>query len=193
MPNHVTNIVTASNEVLKALMDDKGNRATFTNLIPQPENIERGGCSGNAVNGVHADGTVCWYEWNLSNWGTKWDAYDMIYTGDRLQFDTAWATPVEVWMALHAKFPDEHIEIEWADEDFGYNVGTVTIDPSLEDGFLINRLDNSDAGNELAAKLKYGKSYAVVLAEWDEEDEVDWANVEAGRKEVMEEATIEQG
>ena len=182
MPNHVTNVVTASNEVLKALMDDEGD-ATFTKLVPQPENIETDGCSMNAVNGVHAGGVVCWYDWRLSNWGTKWDAYDSIYTGDTLQFDTAWTTPAKVWEALHAKFPDEHIEIEWADEDFGYNVGTITIDPTLEDGFLINRLDNSDAGNELAAKLKYGKSYAVVLAEAAEE----------AMEEVMEEATIEQG
>lgn len=182
MPNHVTNIVTASADVLNALMNDEGN-ATFTNLIPEPENVERGGCPMDAVNGVHADGTLCWYEWHIENWGTKWDAYDSVYTGDRLQFDTAWATPVKVWEALHAKFPDEHIEIEWADEDFGYNVGTITIAPALEDGFLINRLDNSDAGNDLAAKIKYGKSYAEVLAEAAKE----------AAEEVMEEATIEQG
>ena len=192
MPNHVTNVVTASNEVLKALMDDKGN-ATFTKLVPEPENIETDGCSMDAVNGVHAGGVVCWYDWHLSNWGTKWDAYDSIYTGDKLQFDTAWSTPAEVWKALHAKFPDEHIEIEWADEDFGYNVGTITIDPSLEDGFLINKLDNSDAGNELAAKIKYGKSYAEVLKEWGDEEEVDWANVEPAEEEVVSEETIEQG
>lgn len=43
----------------------------FYRIAPQPENIEKGGCSGE-----HEEGVVCWHKWNRENWGTKWGAYN---------------------------------------------------------------------------------------------------------------------
>jgi len=46
-----------------------------------------------------------WYEWNISNWGTKWEA--SIYSWEKLNdnsiqvnFDTAWAPPTEFYEFL---------------------------------------------------------------------------------------------
>jgi len=43
-----------------------------------------------------------WYEWNIANWGTKWDAsiIDWERTGEKeiyVSFDTAWSPPVSLY------------------------------------------------------------------------------------------------
>ena len=69
-----------------------------------------------------------WYDWHLLNWGTKWDCYDLIiFDDDRIQFNTAWSTPALCMQRLSELFPDVEIEVRYADEDFGSNVGTYTL------------------------------------------------------------------
>lgn len=36
-----------------------------------------------------------WYRWNIDNWGTKWNAYDVEIYEDTIVFYTAWAPPVQ--------------------------------------------------------------------------------------------------
>lgn len=70
-----------------------------------------------------------WYDWNVGNWGTKWDASDVDiqeYAADHKQitFSTAWSPPVEVLSTLSKQYPNLHIELEWEEEQgFG---GTFT-------------------------------------------------------------------
>jgi hypothetical protein len=94
----------------------------FGRIVPEPENIERGGCSG-----YHAPGVVCWYVWNREHWGTKWNAYSMRRIGTTgLYFETAWNTPEPVFHALVAAdwFPqDVSLRVLYADEDMGHNLG----------------------------------------------------------------------
>ena len=62
-----------------------------------------------------------WYDWNISNWGCKWDARD-VETLDfsaghwHVAFDTPWGSPMEVFQALSAQFPDVKIHVEWLEE-----------------------------------------------------------------------------
>lgn len=97
----------------------------FPLIVPQPEGIERGGCTGE-----HEPGVICWYRWNTDNWGTKWGAYShsffrlrflkgdedgaQIYGRIDLRFETAWSQPTPI---LHA------IEDRW-----GVRVHAVTQD-----------------------------------------------------------------
>ena len=95
MPNHETNnvVVIGDPEKIKkflaeafvqpgALFDEEENDTNdhdfpvlvFDLIVPQPENIETGGCSGE-----HEPGVICWYRWNVDNWGTKWGAYSHSY------------------------------------------------------------------------------------------------------------------
>lgn len=60
-------------------------------------------------------------------WGTKWNAYQVSRKDDRVEFETAWSTPEPVFFALSARFPDETIKVEYADEDRGTNCGTLEI------------------------------------------------------------------
>lgn len=83
-------------------------------------------------------GYTDWFDWSNDNWGTKWNACDadsllvllpkkeangefsMTY-----RFDTAWTIPKEIYVALSKMFPDITIHVDYADEDYGTNCGTV--------------------------------------------------------------------
>lgn len=146
----------------------------FALVIPPPANMETGGCPGGAnANGVHADGTVCWYNWNSSHWGTKWNAYSVEWKdlGNgrvELRFDTAWAHPEPVIRALSRKFPTEIIEVQFADEDLGSNCGTYEI----QGGNLTVATfpDYGEESLELACQIKYGIPYETYKIEQERED-----------------------
>lgn len=140
----------------------------FSLVIPEPEGIETGGCSGQ-----HEPGVICWYEWNIQNWGTKWNAYDTKFEDHEdgtttLQFDTAWSHPYPVLEALSVKFPHHQMEVAYADEDLGHNLGSYFI----TNGARTEMEDlefGSDEALEFAAQIKYGKTYAELRTEWDED------------------------
>lgn len=50
-----------------------------------------------------------WYDWRVTQWGTKWDANSGSATLDgdciELRFDTAWGPPQGVYDALYERFP----------------------------------------------------------------------------------------
>ncbi len=63
-------------------------------------------------------------------WGTKWNAYSQsadVNTDYMVTFETAWSHPYPVIEALSKKFPDEIINVKYADEDTGSNCGTYSI------------------------------------------------------------------
>lgn len=198
MPNHITTILKADPDVLAAIVrglteDEKeeltrnhetlkaGHAARgtgyvppppdldrkvvdFEMVIPSPPNKETGGCSGK-----HEDGVVCWYEWNVQNWGTKWGAYDLEIRDDStVKFETAWSHPLPVMEALSRKFPHKGLVVQYADEDFGANCDAY----SMQDGIIIESAgfdDSSEEAHELAAQVLYNRTYADVKAEWDED------------------------
>jgi hypothetical protein len=68
-------------------------------------------------------GYTTWYEWSRANWGTKWNAYSTYREGDALYFQTAWSAVPKLIEKIAEMFPNISLEYEWADEDFGYNLG----------------------------------------------------------------------
>ena len=82
-----------------------------------------------AWHNIRQYGASTWYDWCVSHWGTKWNAYgydeDTIdyNDGDMLYFQTAWSAPHPVLEKLAEMFPDVELEHEWADEDIGQNCG----------------------------------------------------------------------
>lgn len=87
---------------------DKEPVLSFWNIV-RPE--------GEALNS-YAEG---WYDWNCSNWGCKWDAKDVEVLDDspghwHVAFDTPWAPPTEVYLALTLQHPEVKIHVEWVEE-----------------------------------------------------------------------------
>jgi hypothetical protein len=169
-------------------LDDMSGRVVdFAMVIPEPENIFHGGCDGQHP---HRDESgrelVCWYSWNVDAWGTKWNAYSPEVEpteGDlcRVKFQTAWSHPFPVVEALALKFPDEEIYVEYADEDFGSNLGTYLIKGGEVYGVNQPADYNSAEAKELAARVLYGRPYAEVQAEWDA-DNISWSRKRAFAK-----------
>ena len=94
-------------------------------------------------------GSSNWYDWNLENWGTKWDCSESTYSEEDkiLQFQTPWACPQEIIGEMKLMFPDLKFNGNYADEDFGSNVG------HIEDGLLYPFDALSEEACETAATL----------------------------------------
>jgi hypothetical protein len=136
MPNHETNhvVIVGTEEKVKALREaviketgedsHNSHHFDFEAIVPSPAGKETGGC-----NGDHAPGVVCWYQWNIENWGTKWGSYDLNYEGIVEQphadghllyviFETAWSAPTPVFAAMEEKF-DVKVHA-WTEDEGGF-------------------------------------------------------------------------
>lgn len=180
MPNHITNEVSfvGTEERVKELRefikgqpwaesdDNSISEFDFNKIIPPPANMVTGTLSYDRMQELKAQGIPNWYDWNIENWGTKWNAYNISSTDEYIRFDTAWSTPDKVIEALSEKFPDVEIRVKYADEDLGYNCGTYTCLNGVTNFW--NPEKGSDAAYNFAAQVKYGCTYKDLKREWVE-------------------------
>lgn len=71
-----------------------------------------------------------WYEWNVANWGTKWDAYQYKERSREpgtfiFQFQTAWNVPVPIFRKLGTMYPKLVFSVVAIDEGGPEYEGTV--------------------------------------------------------------------
>ena len=81
-------------------------------------------------------GTCDWYDWRVSNWGTKWDCYDVTEWGVNeredgtasatIYYETAWSPATALWLKVSTEYPNCEFYHEYADEG-GMFLGTETI------------------------------------------------------------------
>jgi len=126
MPNHVTNQVVIyiedKDELKRILTEIKGEHEVidFATIIPTPDHPAYN-TDGLTAEARQAEPEFNWYDWNVKNWGTKWNAYSQSIEGPEddqvtLTFDTAWAPPLPVIAALKEKYPGAHIGGSWLEE-----------------------------------------------------------------------------
>lgn len=62
-------------------------------------------------------------------WGTKWNACEPSadVAAGTARFETAWSCPMPVFKAISERFPNEEIQVTYADEDIGSNCGSFTL------------------------------------------------------------------
>lgn len=132
MPNHVTNIlrVTGDAQQKQQLFESIKSKELgigsidFNKILPPPGHIYQGNLGKEEFSKHGKDN---WLDWNIAHWGTKWNSYGYDETkgfdGEQLTFKTAWSRPEPVIKTLASKYPELSFELQWADEDFGYNVG----------------------------------------------------------------------
>lgn len=139
MANDITNELTLANcshercyEILEAIkMDERDVGAIdFNKIIPQPEGLYMGDLGTEELR-TYKDNN--WYDWRIENWGTKWNSYGynngLAYYEDKNQiyFLSANSSALKIVEALSRQYPDVLFDLRYADEDLGYNVGTVSI------------------------------------------------------------------
>lgn len=147
MPNHISNRIWIEApdedyhkeedafEQVKTLMKTEDSPFDFNVLIPYPEQYK---VLDDARNEAEKQPDVKWhdlpkdgfnqggFEWCVSHWGTKWDAYEIGEDYDAILFNTAWNTPRPIWAELSKRFPELYLKVEYASEDRGSNCGTLT-------------------------------------------------------------------
>ena len=192
MPNHITTILRAPQEVIHTLLTEEG--VDFNRIIPMPDDVIKGGIGHAKIDGEmqkvywpegkrteddpmglkvepipYPEGATDWYEWSINNWGTKWNAYDHELSEDDtvVRFDTAWAHPYPVITKLSEMYPDVLLAVIYADEDLGSNFGAY----AMQNG-VMSEMPTPEEGTpearDLASLIKYGKHYSDLY----DEDEV---------------------
>jgi len=96
---------------------------SFMNILPPPEDKleEYHAVHGYANGEKTGDTEYNWYNFNVREWGTKWDARDVELLEDdetylHYKFDTAWSPPTEVITKLAEQNPNLNITLEYREE-----------------------------------------------------------------------------
>tara|TARA_B100001778_G_C18582068_1_gene627953 strand:+ start:932 stop:1504 length:573 start_codon:yes stop_codon:yes gene_type:complete len=114
MPNWCVNDITIEHDdpaMLEKIVqivnnDDTEDKGFFASLVPPPNTPAYRDEYDKSQSELHGDPTW-WRNWNIENWGTKWDANpDNLYFSYetakkiRLCFDTAWSPPLAFYETL---------------------------------------------------------------------------------------------
>lgn len=109
------NIVRPSDDIMGEYLTLRKDDSKRSGWIPQGE--------WSALLGEPATGDLSnhWYDWNIRNWGVKWDAVDVEFEqyedGDlHYRFSTAWSVPHEAMLALSAQFVNVTFCLEYEEE-----------------------------------------------------------------------------
>ena len=149
--------------------DDNIEAGLFGYFLPRPDDQEES-----------------WYDWNISNWGTKWEA--SIYSWEKLNdncikinFDTAWAPPTILYEFLAGN-------TEWYVVASYYEPGMAFVGSNIggyDDYYNIDGLDSLDGIPEI---LVDEYNIREQMEEWEEENEdFDEESDEEGLEELKKE------
>lgn len=140
MPNWCNNVLSVhgpTESVKKFIEENKHNVSqddgktyeiplSFGVALPTPDQTQFDGMENRDVFGE----PNYWYNWNVANWGTKWDLdedTDLVSTDNEngtstavYQFDTAWAPP-EMWLHhVVSMYPDLSLRLEFREDGMGF-------------------------------------------------------------------------
>lgn len=129
MPNHVYNTmsVTGSPEALKAFAEKakhEDREFSYWNFVTPPQEALDSGeywATRGFVKGEKSGYTANnWYEFNVREWGTKWDTYDLdVQVAPKAYyatFSSAWSPPMPVFQAMVEQHPDLEFDFSWEEE-----------------------------------------------------------------------------
>jgi hypothetical protein len=110
-----------------------------------------------------------WYEWNVSNWGTKWEAsiYGWTKVNDNsitMNFDTAWSPPTQLYEFL-ARNTEWYVTATYYEPGMsfvGSNVG------GYDDCYTI---ENLEALDNVPEELIEEYNIREQMEEWEEEED----------------------
>lgn len=115
MPNwsfNTAEINGSKKDIEKFLAKAKGENGEldFNSFVPQPDNIFLGNLGEKERRKCEEEGMPNWYDWNIDNWDTKWNACDVSLEEDgdniRISFNTAWSPPYKVFVAMVKQHPE---------------------------------------------------------------------------------------
>ena len=179
MPNWCNNNISISGpvETIKQLWEDanlEGEAGGLLNaMVPMPVELR------DTVKGSNGD-AVNWYDWAVSNWGTKWDVdtegLEFTDNGDGTAeitgwFESAWAPPIEAYNRFLDDMSNCSIDASYHEPgmDFAgfYVDGDDDYLDNLHEEFKLPEDERSNLYNRLDEEYNLSENYDM----WDEEEE----------------------
>lgn len=184
MPNWTTLNITMSHKdktMIDKIMDRPEDQGVLQTLIPCPEEL----CNDELTTWGHGEeeqkrealrkemiekyGFKSWYDWNIANWGTKWDLCDadVQRTDDNtivINCQTAWSPPDTAFETLH----EQGYEIRALYVGEGYEFAGIWEDGS--DNYYQDFGDSEGARATLPKELDDMFNISDSLAEYEEEE-----------------------
>jgi cellobiose-specific phosphotransferase system component IIA len=138
-----------------------------------------------AIENIEKYGCKTWHDWSRMNWGTKWNAYDIgvFRNSDETvtyTFYTAWSCPAQVLVELSNQNPNLKMHIQYADEDFGSNVGEFKLQGGVELQVTIPDSGTEQAYTMAASIMGYDENYFAENLEYMENEsdlEIGWGKI----------------
>lgn len=162
MPNWCMNEITIKGdeatikEIATIIEANPDGLFQMNDFVPMPEELRDTTAPQDSPN---------WYDWSISNWGTKWDLSENTqHTIDSnaisISFDTAWSPNCEFWATFSEKYPTLTIEHRYYEDGMSF-IGEAYYEAGNTDDYC----------QDLTPEM-YVKAGAVL----DEDGEVDWDN-----------------
>jgi hypothetical protein len=137
---------------------------SFHKVVPVPKEIygEYWTTSGTAKGVRYGETNNNWYNWNVANWGTKWDAREGEigepftvgeHTSLTITFQTAWSPPEPAFAALSTMYPELTFSMSYTDESGWFGEGYAKDGEFYEELYVepASHADYSDNGRECQA------------------------------------------
>lgn len=141
-------LLTKINPTPKALL---GTAAGFHGDPEEQEKLEKKSAANKKKYGY-----ANWYDWNVANWGTKWDIdaeIDDISSSDEeiiFGFNSAWSPPEAAFETMSEKFPNLSFRHAFMEEGVGF-VGVNNYEAGETNKVSYNEDSNSEEWKEIAS------------------------------------------
>jgi hypothetical protein len=125
-------------------------------------------------------GATNWYDWQIQNWGTKWDvdahvSSDSIHDGEvAIDFETAWSPPKDFVCTVSQKFTSLTFTLDYAEPGVGFG-GRCT----FKEGDLVEGVEAED----LASIKHISEWHADAIGPFEDEEE--WSEDEEENEEEV--------
>mgnify|MGYP003346008622 CR=1 FL=1 len=183
MPNWCSNSITLRHAD-SAMIDRviKGQEGLLMEFLPTPKELTEtvAGFMGEDKRAAHEAqqraniekyGYKDWYDWNVANWGTKWDvSLDSINRVDantvQASFESAWAPPTGAYERL--------MELGFEIEAFYYEPGMCFVgkwDNGEDDYYEYSGMNSTQIADTLPVVLDEAFGISESAAEWEAENE----------------------
>ena len=197
MPNWCDNTISISGPAeklspifTKLKEDDSSGLCSI--LHPMPENTFMGNLGQDERKKCAEENIPNWYDWCVSNWGTKWDTSDGDWTyedagdGNAIltgSFQTAWGPPVGVYTHCQEAHPDLHIEAMYYEGGCAFAGMWNSIDG--EDHYSLEGT-KKDIEDQLPEELNECFGITECMEEDEEEELTEWLREGAEAKKETE-------
>ena len=122
--------ITRFREKAEAVVDGVETALSLNNLHPLPKELE----------GTESTEKNNWYDWQIQNWGTKWDVEAVLEEEGEdylnYSFDSAWTPPIAWLKKVSADFPTLRFVLKYDEEGMGFFGRAIAQNGEVDDKWI---------------------------------------------------------